>query len=514
MSKKKKIILISSITTVMIIVALATGFFSYRVKLVTPASMVELGDEVSVDPFDYLEGFKFAVERSEIDISEVDNFKVGAYEVNIKHAWQNFTVSVTIQDTTPPELNVKEDVQYLLNSQTYIIDEFVNSAKDLSGNVETVIRLNDSISTDRVSFTKNGNYKVIIIATDINDNYTVKSVDVIVDTPPEFGGEMPDYYLAVGSEIDYLDGLTAWDEHDGDLTDKIVVDTSEIHMEEAGEYKVFYSVTDEYGFESTITNTLHVYEKPDLQQLINTHQINRKDQTIIGAYNLYDGGVYEEDNIDFVLEEMTPAFVCLRYSYSNGGYSRGSGYIVEINEDEIIICNNEHVVHGYKTMDVYFYDGTKAKADIVSTGGGTCTEVDIAFAKVSRDQLTEEFMDTLKTVHIDEGYWTNLPKNPNISAGVRCVLTEGKVWHEKTGKLTVKKDIMCEQWRKYGLISHVTVQLIPGVSGSAILDGHGNLVAMAVGHGKVDGVQKYFAITLDNIIKIYEKYIGHKPNYM
>ena len=73
---------------------------------------------------------------------------------------------------------------------------------------------------------------------------------------------------------------------------------------------------------------------------------------------------------------------------------------------------------------------------------------------------------------------------------------------------------MCEQWRKYGLISHVTVQLIPGVSGSAILDGHGNLVAMAVGHGKVDGVQKYFAITLDNIIKIYEKYIGHKPNYM
>ena len=103
MSKKKKIILISSITTVMIIVALAIGFFSYRVKLVTPASMVELGDEVSIDPFDYLEGFKFAVERSEIDISEVDNFKVGAYEVNIKHAWQNFTVSVTIQDTTPPE---------------------------------------------------------------------------------------------------------------------------------------------------------------------------------------------------------------------------------------------------------------------------------------------------------------------------------------------------------------------------------------------------------------------------
>ena len=112
---------------------------------------------------------------------------------------------------------------------------------------------------------------------------------------------MQDYYLAVGSEIDYLDGLTAWDEHDGDLTDKIVVDTSEIHMEEAGEYKVFYSVTDEYGFESTITNTLHVYEKPDLQQLINTHQINRKDQTIIGAYNLYDGFVYDEDNIDFVL---------------------------------------------------------------------------------------------------------------------------------------------------------------------------------------------------------------------
>ena len=222
MSKKKKIILISSTTTVMIIVALAIGFFSYRVKLVTPASMVELGDEVSIDPFDYLEGFKFAVERSEVDISEVDNFKVGAYEVNIKHAWQNFTVSVTIQDTTPPELNVKEDVQYLLNSQTYKIDEFVNSAKDLSGNVETVIRLNDSISADRVSFTKNGNYKVIIIATDINDNYTVKSVDVIVDTPPEFGGEMPDYYLAVGSEIDYLDGLTAWDEHDGDLTDKIV----------------------------------------------------------------------------------------------------------------------------------------------------------------------------------------------------------------------------------------------------------------------------------------------------
>lgn len=510
--KKKRILLISF--AVSLLALLPAGFFCYRVELVKDAVTIELGSEPSQSPFDYLEGFSFAVERSTVDMSGVETYKTGTYEATVRHAWQEFSVMVTVEDTTPPELELNRELQYLLRGKTYPVDEFVTSAKDLSGQVSIFIQLSNQRLEESVAYNRNGERRVVIVARDINENETVRTMPVIVDTAPVIGGDWPEYHVAVGSEIDYLEGLYAWDEHDGDLTDRIVYDASAVNLSLAGEYEINYSVTDGYGFEGTATNILRVYEKMDLQQLINTHQINPKHQKIIGAYNPYDGGVYEEDDIDSVLEKMTPAFVCLKHDLSNGSWTRGSGFIAEITEDEIVIVTNEHVVHKYQEMDVYFYDGTKAKARIISTGAAACTEKDIAFARVDRSNLPKELLDSLITVHIEEGYWAGLSQNPDISAGVRCLLDRGEVWYEDTGRLTVKKAVMSEAWRSYGLISHVTVELIPGVSGSAILDGHGRLIAMAVGHGRVKGVEKYFAVTLDNIIRTYEQYIGHKPNYM
>lgn len=507
----KKILLPGIIMAV--VLACGTFFFCYQVQLTEEEYTIELGEDVSASPEDYLQGLDFAVTRSEVITDEVDTYKVGSYDVIIHHAWQDFTVKINIQDTTPPSLEAASYLVCLQNGEKYDKEKFDINAYDLSGDVDV------SLSQDRVSYgqavtyDKNGEYELQVRARDINGNEAFKSVRVLVDTPPEFICNQPDYYLAINSEIDYMEGVTAFDEKDGTLTDKVVVDASAVDMSKPGNYNIKYYVEDQYGFSATTEYMIRVYERQDLQDLINTGKIDRHNQRIIGAYNLYDGGIYENDDVSAVLKDMKPAFVCLKKDYSNGGSSRGSGYIVEINDTEIVICTNQHVAGSYKQMDVYFYDATKVTGEVIGTGARACSDKDIAFVKVKRSDLSEEFLDTLKTVHIDEGYWNGLSGQPNIAAGLSCVFTDGSIWHEKTGKVTEKKSIMSEPWKNYGLLTHITAQLRPGTSGSAILDGHGNLVAMAVAHGQVDGVTKYFAVPLDNIISTYEKYIGHKPNY-
>lgn len=496
-----------------LVLVLLTGFFCYRVELVTEAVTVELGSPVPEDPADYLEGLSFAVKRSQMDLSGVDVFTAGTYEALLVHGWQRFTVTVTVVDTTPPTLVLDRELKYLLRGQTYRAEEFVTSAKDLSGEVRVSIRLGNHKLEDSIAFNRRGEVEVVIVATDINANQTQKTLPLMVDTAPFFEQNMPDYYVALGSQVDYLEGIYAWDDMDGDLTDQIRYDASEVNLLAAGEYEVRYSVTDSCGFESNGKNRIRVYERMELQELINSHRITPGKQKIIGAYNLYDGGNWPEDDVESVLEKLAPAFVCLKRQLGNGSWTRGSGFIAEITEEEIILLTNDHVVHSYGEMEVYFYDGTRALGKVISTGAAACTEKDIAFVRVDRRTLPLGLREKLRTVHIEEDYWQRLPEQPELTVGLRCILDRGEVWHKDTGRLTVKKDIMSLPWKSYGLFSHVTTELIPGVSGSAILDGHGNLVGMAVGHGKVKGVEKYFAITLDNILSTYEEYLGHKPNY-
>ena len=70
-----------------------------------------------------------------------------------------------------------------------------------------------------------------------------------------------DKELTVGDVFDAKEGVTAWDEEDGDITDRIEVVSNNVDASKAGKYEVTYKVTDSQGESVSKTITVTVVEK-------------------------------------------------------------------------------------------------------------------------------------------------------------------------------------------------------------------------------------------------------------
>lgn len=452
-------------------------YFLYKTQLKADSFVLELGDEVPNTPEEYLYGLNFAIEHSEVDITKTDNMHVGDYEIYVHHAWQDFVVNVHVEDTTKPELEVKQGDIYLQRKQRYELSDFLVSAFDLSGEVDLSLEVDYyDKPTDYVYYTDCGVKGFNVVARDINGNITSKEVVVIVDNPPEFC-KLPDYYIATNQEVDYLEFITAYDEADGDVTDKIEVDITNLKSDIQGDYKITYSVTDSYGLTSRMNKMIHIYEPEELQKLIAYHDIDRNEDYIVGAINLYDAGLFRNSSIGDTLEILNDCFVRIRLDYDNGGWMFGSGYIMEVTEDSVIIGTCGHVVNNNKKMDVYFHDGTKISTKVVGYTGNK-GQKDVGFMEIPISDIPESLLPTIKTVHIDEEYYVNLPRSDrNLSVGYRANDETGATWRQRDGYFADKAALM-PSYESWGYLDEVTCPMYSGTSGSAIVSSEGYLIAM------------------------------------
>lgn len=85
------------------------------------------------------------------------------------------------------------------------------------------------------------------------------------DSAPVIKGLVASDSVTLGSKFDPMSGVSAWDEVDGDLTDKITVEGS-VDTSKEGEYTLVYSVTNSRGKTATFTRTVTV-RKPRSSQL-------------------------------------------------------------------------------------------------------------------------------------------------------------------------------------------------------------------------------------------------------
>ncbi|MGN0402706.1 MAG: trypsin-like peptidase domain-containing protein [Acetatifactor sp.] len=509
MSKKKMAAIVMGL--VLFLTGLTTAFyFTYRIELISGEYIVELGDELNEEPSFYVSGTAWAVNGTEADFSAVDCSREGVYEVTLHHGWQNLTCNIVVQDTTPPTLKLKDDAIYLARDSVCDADMLVSKAKDLSGKVKLYVSEDGENFSREITLDSCGEHTLTVKAVDAYGNTREKSRKVIVDTAPVFG-EFPEYYVAVDSNPDFLEDITAYDDVDGEVTEHIEADLSGLNLTEEGIGTVAYSVTDSYGLTSRTEMQVNVCSKDNLQKLINSHQINRFDQRIIGAYNLYDAGVYEEDDIEGVLEKLNPSFVRLKKEIGNG-YTIGSGFVLEMTEDEIVICTNRHVVNDYSFMDVYFYDGTRAKGTVLGKTGRNAGENDVALVSVERKEIYDGLCQELKTVHVNMNGWLEMSNEPSIDVGLRCVDESGGIWKERSGVMLYKEKKPF-QFESYGTFSEVSFELIHGMSGSAVVDGHGNLMGMAVCITTVNNKKHYWCVTLDHIAESYKEITGRCMYY-
>lgn len=93
---------------------------------------------------------------------------------------------------------------------------------------------------------------------------TVKVVPVpsVINQLPKINAE--DKTLTVGDEYDPMDGVTATDKEDGDLTDKVEVMENNVDASKVGTYEVTYKVTDSQGAFCIKTITVTVNPKTEV----------------------------------------------------------------------------------------------------------------------------------------------------------------------------------------------------------------------------------------------------------
>lgn len=151
-------------------------------------------------------------------------------------------------------------------------------AKDSSGTYVVIFNANnDAAAIDGVEA---GKYEVLAANGTVYGGDDVKSVTVrkgsaytagalsatvlkvasADDVVPVISGVNESTTITVGSKFDPMAGVSATDDIDGDLTDKIKVEGT-VDANKVGDYKLVYSVTNSRGKTTTFTRTVHVQKQ-------------------------------------------------------------------------------------------------------------------------------------------------------------------------------------------------------------------------------------------------------------
>ncbi len=260
---KKRIV--ATLLATLLTAATMTGCGNnYTVALTdTNPVKVELGTELSTDVRDYItvtDG-ETTVENGEVfeeinlDITNVDVNAVGTYTVVITYEKNQLVIPVIVEDTTAPTIEA-EDLA-LAEGTEVTVAEYVTVTD--AQNVVIMFILADGTKTDK--FTYDGTEtEVTVTAEDAEGNVAEKAMKItLLDTvAPVIVAE--DITIKVNDDIDLMDGISATDNVDGDVTDKVAV-TGTVDTTKEGTYKVTYKVADAAGNEAVAERTVTVEKK-------------------------------------------------------------------------------------------------------------------------------------------------------------------------------------------------------------------------------------------------------------
>lgn len=494
--KKKWAVIGGSIAGVIVVIGLAF-LIMWPVKPLYESMTLELGEEVSVLPEDYVSGVTWSVNLTEIDVSGVDEDLPGEYEAYALHGSKTYTYTILIEDTKAPEIMPKDAMIYLASGREYTAEDLIQSVEDAAKEISLQVKTDKGLS-DTFTYDEIGDYSLSVVATDPSQNETKLDVEFIIDTAPVLDG-VQNCYVTPGSEQDLMERVTATDDVDGEMTGQVELDESGVDWETEGAYEISYAVTDQYGLETIETTTVNVVPQDELESMIATRQINWRTELISGAVNKYDAGVGTLDTVEEQAEYMLPAIVHLFIPINSGNIlsAFGSGYITYIDEEYVYICSNEHVMKYKDTGTTYFYDGTTAEYEVLYKDA----EKDAAVARIKRADIEEETMDNLIYVHVDE---TAVATAEQGGTDIFMVLVGEKGYQTTRTGETIG---MTSEFQLSPVPSlKNTLRLVHGNSGSALFDMSGNLIGMGMGTGTGPGYGGtwYYAVPVSDVIEVYE----------
>ena len=186
-----------------IILCVLLGLFVISLAVVFPKSrlfVVELGDNLSASPSDYLFGYGFIVDRAAIDVEEVNTGKVGDYRGTARLFFYHYSFDVKVRDTTPPEITPFTEELYIATGREYAPENFADAISDLSGDVQCRIIYADGKS-EKISFPASGHYSLSLEAEDASalTMAVVQAKMSVAQSRPARANISPSRFISCGS---------------------------------------------------------------------------------------------------------------------------------------------------------------------------------------------------------------------------------------------------------------------------------------------------------------------------
>ncbi|MBR3198989.1 MAG: DUF5011 domain-containing protein [Bacilli bacterium] len=214
--------------------------------------------------FNYMEGVTATDAENGNLISKVtytgtvDTSKAGNYNVTYTVADNsNFhvskTVNVQVVGEVKPTLEATD--KEVLQFEEFDYMDGV-SASDNNGNLTNNITYEGSVDTNTP-----GEYSIVYsVSNSVGTTTKTVKITVVLNEKPVI--EVKDKNVTIGKEINLLDGVSATDKEDGDITDKVSIESSNVNFNELGEYSVTYTVSDRHNQKTVKTISVNVIEKP------------------------------------------------------------------------------------------------------------------------------------------------------------------------------------------------------------------------------------------------------------
>ncbi|MBC2170891.1 immunoglobulin-like domain-containing protein [Listeria booriae] len=203
---------------------------------------------------------KVTVTANDVDTSAVGTYHVTYSVTDSDGNTTTKTITVTVTSNDAPVIVASD--QTIKKGKAFDVMAGVSASDLEDGNVTSGI----TVTANDVDTNTVGTYHVTYSVTDSDGNTTTKTITVTITSNDAPTFTTSDVYLKVGDKFNPYAGITASDTEDGDLTDRIDIESSDVDMTQAGTYAVEYSVTDSDNNTTKITR--HVYVRTNDKPVI------------------------------------------------------------------------------------------------------------------------------------------------------------------------------------------------------------------------------------------------------
>lgn len=182
----------------------------------------------------------------------------------------------------------------------------VDSLEDLTINVKIIDGDNGQV-VDEITKPKSDTEKEFIISIDVTDIYgstaTAERVVTVTNYVPIING-LSEIVIKEGEVANLLDGVTATDVEDGEITDKIVVSEIDLSKLKAGKHELEYTVIDSDGNQTNVKRIVKVVEAVGATESNNVVE-EVQDIKIIGYNSSSNPSTGDKGMLSYFLVAMT-----------------------------------------------------------------------------------------------------------------------------------------------------------------------------------------------------------------